>query len=226
MVLLLLFVGCSGTPIVVESAGPTESIPAVTRSLIEADPKFQTVVTVAATEGKVVNWSKASQTTDANGQKVVQLPLWWDDHNMELLIIAIEQDRVSNVLLSRITLQKEKETAQIALADLSTGLAMTGRVISAQGKPVLDQVVWGAGEGVSTLDQLLRPVPEATEVTKLCNWSHPDVVLATAALTLATQAMYAACWWAWWTPACWLAVVAYGVTLLSYNNVLRQHGCL
>ncbi|GIW33929.1 hypothetical protein [Meiothermus sp.] len=224
MVLLLILAACSSTPRVVETGQAPEPIPAAYRAMIEAHPDFQMVATLAAKEGKRVDWSKATQSTNPSGRWVAQIPLWWDENMLELLIVTIEHEKVVDVLLSRITFEREMQTAQIAFTDLSTRVVAIAKLSTVEGKAVLQQVIWGIGKGASSISQMLQPNP--TEISRLCNWQHPDIVLAITGLTLATQAMYATCSWGWWMPACWGAVAAYGVALVSYYSALRAHGCI
>jgi len=140
---LLVLAGCSSTSRVEKTGPQPEAIAAAYRALIEAHPDFQMVAVLAEKEGKGVDWSKATQSTDPSGRWVAQIPLLWDEDNLELLIVTIEPERVSSVLLSRIGLVREKQAAQIALTDLSTRMVTTATVKTTEAKPVLQNVAWG-----------------------------------------------------------------------------------
>ncbi|WP_027878530.1 hypothetical protein [Meiothermus cerbereus] len=234
MVGLLVLAGCSSTPRVVETQPNPNAVSAATRALIEADPHFQLVARLAAQESKHPDWSKATQTADSNGRLVIQVPIWWDENNLELLIATIEQEQVLSILLSRVTFEKTEQSTRLAFSDLSTNLVVTGLVKPSQGRPVFHKIAWGVRKGTHSLDGLFEV--QAFEKDSLqhqqanCAEIIANFIAATAALVAATYSLYASCNpFTFWTPVCLAALVGYSLAVSTYYywlNQLNRYGCV
>ncbi|ADD27018.1 hypothetical protein [Meiothermus ruber] len=236
MVALLVLAGCSSTPRVVETKpNPTVVTPEI-RAQIEADPEVQTLILLAKNEGKGLDWTKATQSADSNDSLVVQVPIYISEETLELVVVTFEQNRVTSVLLSRLSREREKELIALAFSDLKTHLVVNGTVDPSQGRPVFQKVIWGINRvgSTQTLGDLLEL--QSLERDSLhysqanCSEIIANYVAATAALVAATYALYATCNpFTFWTPACLIAVVSYSLALSSYNywaNQMIRHGCV
>lgn len=234
MILLLILAACSSTPRVVETGQAPEPIPAAYRALIEAHPDFQMVATLAAKEGKRVDWSKATQSTDPSGRWVVQIPLWWDSNGFELITVGIDRGQVTSVLLSRVEVSGEVQALEVAFTDLSTQLAVVGLVGLNQDKPVFEMSSWGRSKNTLSLQGLLTVESNGnsglTKQQASCAEVIAQLTLAIAGLAAATYGLYAACNpFTWWTPACLAALVGYALAYSNYNywvNQANRYGCI
>lgn len=164
----------------------------------------------------------------------MQLPLWRDKQEIGLVIVVVEHQQVTSVLLSRTSLSPTGE-ANLAFTDLTTKVAVVGTIKTDASKPVLQQMVWGPVKKASSLEELLHPEEiknlssVAVTPSSLCSGLLQQLNSAAIAVTLATQAFLANCWAAWWAPNCWVAAAAYAAALLNYYGILEQAkstGCL
>lgn len=173
-----------------------------------------------------MDWSKATQSTDPSGRWVVQIPLWWDENTLELLIVAIEHERVVDVMLSRITLAQDEKAVRVAFAHLGSKLAMKGLVTITQGKPVLEHVMWGRTKGTTSVGELVTisdtaVSPDVRSQQVNCNVLLAQLAAASAALAATTAYMLSTCAALWWAPPCWIALGYYAAALLAYYAALE-----
>lgn len=235
MVALLVLAGCSSTPRVVETKpNPTAVSPEI-RAKIEADPEVQTLVTLAKNEGKEPDWTKATQSADSNGSLVVQVPIYVSEDTLELVVVTFEQNRVTSLLFSRVSREREKEPIALAFSDLKTHLLVNGIVDPSQDRPVFQKIILGINRvgSTQTLGDLLEI--QSFERDNLhysqanCSEIIANYIAATAALAAATYALFATCNpFTFWTPACLVALVSYSLALSSYNywaNQMIRYGC-
>ncbi|GEM83786.1 hypothetical protein MHY01S_19520 [Meiothermus hypogaeus NBRC 106114] len=223
---------CSSTPRVVETGQAPEPIPAAYRALIEAHPDFQMVATLAEKEGKRVDWSKATQSTDPSGRWVAQIPLWWDENTLELLAVTLNHQQAISLVLSRVTFQAQGEPVQIAFTELTTGLAVVGLVSSEFGRPAFQMVKWGASKNALSINSLLAVQVDRTEMPSFqqanCAEIVAQLIAAGAALALATYGLSACNPFTFWTPWCLAALAGYALALSNYNywaNQAIRYGC-
>jgi hypothetical protein len=234
MVGLLVLAGCSSTPRVVETQPNPNAVSAATRALIEADPHFQLVARLAAQENKHPDWSKATQHTDSNYGFVVQIPLWFDEYNLQMVIVRISGDNIDVVVSS--AKKEARDVMEIAVVDMASKTVSSARVASWSGDPSssvgrlaigtvssqpasLDQLEVGqVNYQAQSIDELLKPVraknlnlSDVTQQSRPCG--REEAILASASLTLlaAYQALGPLCGWGTllWTPPCWGAISAY-----------------
>ncbi|WP_337867908.1 hypothetical protein [Meiothermus sp.] len=221
MVGLLVLAGCSSTPRMVETQPDPSVVSPEIRAQIEAFPEFQLVARLVAQEGKRVAWARASQATDVEGRTVVQIPLWWDEQGIVVLVATVGHGRVSGLLLSRVS---NTGDVKIAVADLVSKMTLTASVFFEQGNPKMRNELLAPTKGISSLGELFEVrVEDAISLNQQnvmpqqnCQILLANAAAATAALAAATAYMVNTCLFAWWTPACWIAATYYASALVAY----------
>ncbi len=213
--------GCSSTPRVVETQPNLNAVSPEIRALIEATPEFQLIARLAAQEGKRVEWARASQAMGADGRTVVQIPLWWSEQGVELLVVAVERGRVADFLFSRVS---KSDDIQIAVANLISKTTLTASITYEQGQPKMTNQLMAPMKGVSNLNELFEvsvsdamSISHQTVITQQnCQSLLLQLAAAASALTVQTGKMMLTCFFAWWTPACWYEMGLYVAALLAY----------